>query len=103
MAMQEEAMAQLARLLGRWGLAEELAGLGQGEAARERLRRLVRGELSRLTEGLLREAAACDDVTDRASALAYLEERLTFFGDLLDEEQRAELRARFREAVHRWH
>jgi hypothetical protein len=106
-------LAQLARLLE----AEELhsfvvslsnhpdASRGQigGEGVdAERLLALLSERLERLARGLLEEAAASDDVVDAASAEAYLEDRLAFFGELLAEEQRRRVRDLFRTAARRW-
>jgi hypothetical protein len=85
-------LAQLARLLG---VAVE------GLDAR-RLRALLDERLERLARGLLEEAVASDDVVDAASAEAYLDDRLAFFGDILTEQQRGRVRATYTQAVRRW-
>ncbi len=88
-------LTQLARLLG----DGELHGGGIDTA---RLRGLLGERLERLARGLLEEAVASDDVIDAASAEAYLEDRLAFFGELLSEEQRRRVRELYLEAVRRW-
>jgi len=85
-------LAQLARLLG---VAAE--GLDV-----RRLRALLDERLDRLARGLLEEAVASDDVVDAASAEAYLEDRLSFFGGVLTEAQRGRVREAYMEAVRRW-
>ena len=98
-------LAQLARLLG---LEELRASSAPHEGSEtkaidtERLRSLLDGRLEHLARGLLEEAVACDDVVDAASAEAYLEDRLAFFGGLLSEEQRRRLRELYLESVRRW-
>ena len=94
-------LAQLARLLGADELRSALAR--QGEAIDvERLRAFLEERLERLARGLLEEAVASDDVVDAASAEAYLEDRLAFFGELLSDGQRRRVRELYLEAVRRW-
>jgi len=85
-------LAQLARLLG-----AAVEGLDV-----QRLRALLDERLDRLARGLLEEAVASDDVVDAASAEAYLDDRLAFFGDILTEEQRRRVREAYMQAVRRW-
>jgi len=85
-------LTQLARLLG---------AAGDGLDVR-RLRALLDERLDRLARGLLEEAVASDDVVDAASAEAYLEDRLAFFGDILTEEQRGRVKEAYMQAVRRW-
>jgi hypothetical protein len=98
-------LAQLARLLG---LEELRASSAPHEGSEtkaidtERLRSVVDERLERLARSLLEETVACDDVMDVASAEAYLEDRLAFFGGLLSEEQRRRLRELYLESVRRW-
>jgi hypothetical protein len=79
MAEDPEALAQISRLLGDSSLRA---------ADAEEVRRAVEGGMQRLVEGLYAEAAASDDVIDRESALAFLDDRLRFLGPLLSEDQR---------------
>lgn len=98
-------LAQLARLLG---AKESYAALGRrGQAETKgvdtaRLRAFLDERLERLARGLLEEAAASDDVVDAASAEAYLEDRLAFFGELLSQGQRSRLRELFMGTARRW-
>ena len=98
-------LAQLARLLGLQELRASFV-LQEGSETEaidiERLRSVVDERLERLARGLLEEAVASDDVIDAASAEAYLEDRLAFFGELLSEEQRRWVRELYRESVRRW-
>ncbi len=55
-----------------------------------------------LADALFAEAADSDDVTGSESALAYLEERLTFFAGLVTEAAAAAIRARFHECLRAW-
>jgi hypothetical protein len=76
-ASDPEALAQIARLLGNDAL-RTATGL--------EVRAATSANLERLAAGLVAEAAASDDVTDRESAIAFLEMRLRFLKGLLDEE-----------------
>jgi hypothetical protein len=85
-------LTQLARLLG-----AAVEGLDV-----QRLRTLLDERLDRLARGLLEEAVASDDVVDAASAEAYLDDRLAFFGGILTDEQRGRVKGTYLEAVRRW-
>jgi len=52
--------------------------------------------------GLAAEVVASDDVTDVVSGVAYLEDRLSFFGELLTEGQEEKVRDGFRSFSSRW-
>jgi hypothetical protein len=98
-------LAQLARLLGAEDLRAFLSPHGASEIEAldiGRLRAFLDERLERLARGLLEEAVASDDVVDAASAEAYLEDRLAFFGELLSEEQRGRLKELYLESVSRW-
>jgi hypothetical protein len=58
--------------------------------------------LDRLVRGLAEEAVASDDVTSRAAADAYLEDRLAFLSDLLTPTQRDRIRDAYRAYSSRW-
>lgn len=75
MATDPEALAQLARLLGNDALRTSSA---------DEVRAAVSGDVERLADGLVAEAAASDDVSDGESALAFLQMRIDFFKDLLE-------------------
>ena len=103
-----EAPVQLARILGRDRLARRL-GLPLGQMPPSltpeqlaALRSLAEEHSQDIARALLEEAAACDDVTDAASALAYLEDRLAFLADLLTEEARSRVREGFSAVAGGW-
>ena len=93
MAERSEALAQMARLLGDARLREAEPKIVQAAVERG---------FDRLISGLVAEAAASDDVIDRASALIYLEDRLSFLGELLTREQRIRLGGSLRAEVAKW-
>ena len=93
MAELPEALSQMARLLGEAGLRG---------APSETVEDIVERRFEALAAGLISEAAASDDVVDRQSAMAYLEDRLAFLGELLTDEQRTRLRVVLREGVADW-
>jgi hypothetical protein len=82
MAESHEALAQLARLLG-----DDSLRAGTSEAVQA----AIDTNFGRLVYGLLGEAADSDDVTDRESALSFLESRLAFMENLLRPDQRKNL------------
>jgi hypothetical protein len=83
------ALVQLLRILGRGdalaalGLQHEPDPADLSDEQRERLAALVDAQIDNVATELVDEAAASDDVADRASALAFVRERLAEFGDLL--------------------
>ncbi|HEY8489735.1 MAG TPA: hypothetical protein VIO14_01965 [Dehalococcoidia bacterium] len=101
-----EAITQLSRLIGRREVQEVLGPEPHATPLRPdqlaALRALVDRRLDQLVRGLAEEAAASDDVTSRAAAEAYLEERLAFFAGLLTAEQAARVRAASRAYTGRW-
>jgi len=98
----------MARILGRERVAQRLrfpAGELPVRPTPEQtraLREMAAQEAERVARALLEEAAACDDVTDAASALSYLEDRLAFLGELLDEGTRERVRRRFAAVARGW-
>ena len=52
--------------------------------------------------GLATEVVTSDDVTDVVSGVAYLEDRLSFFSDLLTSSQKEKVRDGFRSFSSRW-
>ena len=102
------AIIQLSRLLGkeefyRWLSLDE--GSEPDELSSEqmvRLRLAVDERLEQLVRGLAAEVVASDDVTDVVSGVAYLEDRLSFFGELLTEGQKEKVRDGFRSFSSRW-
>jgi hypothetical protein len=97
-----ERLLQLARLIG---LADFTARFGPPQTAQPDdgdLRALIDEHLDGIGGRLLDEAVVSDDVIDRASADAYLEDRLATFGDLLTEAQAERLRATFRAGTASW-
>jgi hypothetical protein len=91
-AEKPEANIQLARLLGEPGRS-----FAPAEASV-----LIEQRLALIAEGLIGEAAASDDVTDRASARAFLEDRLEFLSPLLTGQQLARLRAAVEKKIEAW-
>jgi hypothetical protein len=63
---------------------------------------LVNEHIEAIASGLVGEAAASDDVTDKSSASSYLEDRLETLGDLFTTEQAAKVRALFAERSATW-
>lgn len=103
-----EAIWQLARLVGRDALERGL-GLPAGSFPNslttdqmERLGVLLDERTEALAAGLLAEAQDSDDVHDAASADTYLEDRLEFFGGLLTERQRQDIRRLYRARTATW-
>jgi hypothetical protein len=102
------AVLQLARLLGKEEFYRRLSldegsepdELSDGQMAR--LRPLVEERLEELVRGLAAEVVASDDVTDVVSGVAYLEDRLSFFGELLTAGQREKVRDGFASFSSRW-
>jgi hypothetical protein len=93
MATDQEALAQLARLLGDMSLRS-----ASSETAREQVER----GFERLVDGLLTEAVASDDVINHHSALAFISDRLQFFGPLLSDDQRTRLKEALMEKIEAW-
>ena len=93
MAENPEALAQIARLLGEERLRT---------ARLEDVRSAVDARFASLVEGVLAEAAASDDVTDRDSALAFIHDRVRFLEPLLRDDQRELLMKELAESVASW-
>jgi hypothetical protein len=102
------AVLQLSRLLGKEEFYRRLSldeGLEPDELSAEqmaRLRLLVDERLEELVRGLAAEVVASDDVTDVVSGIAYLEDRLSFFSELLTADQREKVRDGFASFSSRW-
>jgi len=102
------AVLQLSRLLGKEEFYRRLS-LDEGSEPDElsdeqmaRLRLLVDERLEELVRGLAAEVVASDDVTDVVSGVAYLEDRLAFFSELLTAGQREKVRDGFASFSSRW-
>lgn len=108
MGTNPEALLQLARILGRDELFARLGIQGTGvppelsEAQLSAGRSLAGERVDDLVRALLEEAAACDDVINAASGLAYLEDRLDFLGELLTEETRSQVRQGYGAVARGW-
>lgn len=106
--MEREVLLQVARMLGDdrvlapLGLSRERLPPSLDDGQRQQLQSLLEGELTRLAEALLAEAAACDDVVDRHSGLVYLEDRLRHLEKLLAPHQVEHLRGRLHELTRQW-
>jgi hypothetical protein len=88
-----EVLAQLARML-----ADDALRGADPDAVRSR----ARDGLPLLTDALVAEIAASDDVLDRDSALEYLDRRLDFLATVLDHDLRGRLRAAVTERLAGW-
>ena len=93
MAERSEVLAQLARMLA----ADDLR-----IADLTTVRAQAQSHLSLLTDALLEEIAASDDVIDRESALFYLERRLDFLAAVLDHELLNRMRLAVQERLVNW-
>jgi hypothetical protein len=85
-------LLQIRRMLG-------LAAVPSGRAAAAAS---IAADPVQFADALLREAADSDDVTSPESAADYLETRLAFFADLLDDRTVAAVRRAFSERVRAW-
>jgi hypothetical protein len=90
---EAESRAQLARLLGNETLRD--ADATHLAAASE-------AGFERLVDGLVDEAASSDDVSDRESALAFVESRLRTFEAILPDDLRTRLLAALRLKIEAW-
>lgn len=97
-----ERLLQLARLIGIDVFTERFGPPQTAEPDGEALRALIEERLDSIAERLVEEAAASDDVVDRVSAEAYLEDRLRTLGDWLSTEQSERVRAAFKERTVGW-
>jgi hypothetical protein len=102
MPPQREILVQLARLTGAEAFAERFGSPQTADPDAAAIRAFVEERLHTVADGLVSEAAASDDVTDRASATSYLEDRLTTLADLLTGEQASRIRSRFSERTAGW-
>jgi hypothetical protein len=93
MADDPEARTQLARL-ARDARLRELPG--------DEIVTAVEARFDAVVDGLIAEAADSDDVSNKETALQYLEGRLSFFEGLLSAEQRARLKAALRAKISSW-
>ena len=103
-----EVMQQMERILGRDELFRAL-GLPAGDlpinlTAEQRVEidQLIETRIDELVRAMLEEAAACDDVVNTATALDYVEDRLSFLGELVNEDQRRRVRDGFERFASRW-
>lgn len=102
MIPRREAMMQLARLAGLGEFLERFGSPQTAEPDPGKLAALVEERLDIIAEGLVAEAAASDDVIDRDSAKAFLEDRLAILGGLLLEDHQTALREAFDESTKDW-
>ncbi|OAI42508.1 hypothetical protein AYO38_11430 [bacterium SCGC AG-212-C10] len=68
----------------------------------EEVRARAAADTGRLATTLLAEAADSDDVLSAADAIAFLEDRLHFFGDALSRSTADRVRHDFAELVRQW-
>jgi hypothetical protein len=92
MAADLELRVQLARLLGE----------AAPPASDDELQALVEAHFGRLVEGLVAEAIASDDVSDKESAETFVAARLADLAGLLSTDQRSRLEAAIREKIEAW-
>jgi hypothetical protein len=71
-------------------------------AAPRELAEAIESGIERLAEGITAEASASDDVSDRESALDFVDARLDFLGSLISAEQKVRLREAVEERVRSW-
>ena len=93
---------QLARLIGLPLFLERFGWPQTAEPEARGLAVLVGARLEEIASGLVEEAAASDDVIDVPSAQAFLDDRLTTFGELITQPHREELARMFRERTKDW-
>ena len=97
-----ERLLQIARLAGLEAFTGRLGPPASAEPDAGDLRSFVDERLESIAAALVEEAAASDDVIDRKSAEAYLEDRLRTLADLLTPEQAEALRTSFQERTAGW-
>ena len=97
-----ERLLQLARLIGIDAFVERFGLPQAAEPEPPALQKLVEERLEDITDALVEEAAASDDVLDPESALSYLEDRLRTLAELLAPEQAERIRGAFRERTADW-
>ena len=95
-------LLQLARLIGIDAFTQRFGPPQSAAPDPDGLRELIDEWLDEIARGLVEEAAASDDVTDAAGALAYLEDRLRTLADLLRPQQSERIRAAFRAGTAGW-
>lgn len=93
MASDPETLTQLARLL-----AADLSA----SATRDQVQRAIDQGFDRLTDALVAEAASSDDVFDRASALEFLDSRISDLQAWLSAEQASRLRRALQGKIEAW-
>ena len=93
MTERSEALTQLSRILGEERLRS---------ASPEEVRETVASKLAMLIDGLVGEAAQSDDVFDRDSGLAYVEQRLQSLADLIGAGMQQQVLEGAREQIEKW-
>ncbi len=99
---ERERLLQLARLVGAEIFAERFGAPQTAAPNADALRALIDERLDHIARMLVEEAAASDDVTDAASALVYLDDRLRTLEAVLAPEQAERVREAFREGTAKW-
>lgn len=84
-------LAQLTRILGIANESDEAAVQAAASASPDKV-----------AEALFREAADSDDVIDLESAVAYMEARMEYLGELLPEASKTAVRSEFHERLKAW-
>jgi hypothetical protein len=93
MATDPEALTQLSRLVGE--------SISPAVTPAE-VQRVLEGRLDALTDGIVAEAVASDDVFDRASAFEFVNARLDDLAKWLSEAQRTRLLEAARKKIDSW-
>ncbi len=79
-----------------------ILGLGLAAPTIEKARAALADDPTALAAGLVAEAAGNDDVTSREAAIEYIDSRVAFFADLLDEETTQRVRAEALRLLTQW-
>ena len=100
--VSREVYLQIARLLGGDVFEQRFGPPQTAEPDLDAFRALVDERLDRIAAALVEEAAASDDVIDRASANASLDDRLRTLAEVIDDAQAGRVRAAFGELTREW-
>jgi hypothetical protein len=99
---EREQIIQIARLAGAAAFAERFGAPQTAQPDEASLRAFVSERAESIGHGLVEEAAASDDVTDKESAESYLEDRLQTLSSVIDAAAADRVRAAFREGTKAW-
>jgi hypothetical protein len=99
---RREQFIQLARLSGYAAFAGRFGPPHTAQPQEDAIRAFIDEHIEELARGLVEEAAASDDITDKVSAESYLADRLAFFDNVLTDAQASSIRDRFRTLISSW-